>query len=480
LNMTSQEWLSHLDVGHTEWSHALVVVIPDNLEGPPSRAAGWATLYISFGAYGTARGPPISALSSDDPDVNAAAAVAARTGAPAAVLFGVPPEVKIVEDERSRNEDDLLSYAQQRFLRTFGAQRWIVELPMAKAVVRAMDTIEAFSAAQLPAEIRNFTVMGTSKRGLATWHAAAVDPRVLAIVPMVRTLNSSAFLRKTVRSYGGMPVVAVPYMTPELVEAAKEEPELVTRLQSVLDPVSYPERFTNVAKLVVDAARDDFFMPDHTSTWWTKIPGPKAHLVVPDGGHIVGAQQVAKLAAPISAFIRARMLGEAPPPLSWSLDATKGQIVAALPAGAPRPTRVELWQARTCDATRRDFRIRNFDRGAACARCGVPLAVPPGAPPGPTCENTAARWSSAPLDETIPGSGLWTAQVAPPADGRWAGFFLQFDFPGPAPPQPGGAELQSGWQMATEVLVVPDTYPFPDPGPNSSSSVMPLVLLRDD
>ena len=58
---------------------------------------------------------------------------------------------------------------------------------MTKAAVRAMDTITSFAASKNGGAhtVNRFVVAGASKRGWTTWTTAAVDPRVVAIVPMV-------------------------------------------------------------------------------------------------------------------------------------------------------------------------------------------------------------------------------------------------------------------------------------------------------
>ena len=58
---------------------------------------------------------------------------------------------------------------------------------MTKAVVRAMDTVEAFMMSEAGGKLKvnEFVVAGGSKRGWTTWMTAAVDKRVIAIAPLV-------------------------------------------------------------------------------------------------------------------------------------------------------------------------------------------------------------------------------------------------------------------------------------------------------
>ena len=83
---------------------------------------------------------------------------------------------------------------------------------MTKASVRAMDTItEYLTSPSSPQEIQElqsnpsqFIVAGASKRAWITWTTAAVDPRVMAIVPVVMdNLNAKENLHHHFRAYGG-------------------------------------------------------------------------------------------------------------------------------------------------------------------------------------------------------------------------------------------------------------------------------------
>ena len=84
---------------------------------------------------------------------------------------------------------------------------------MTKAAVRAMDTITEFlTSPTAPQEIQDlnsnpsqFIVAGASKRGWITWTVASVDPRIMAIVPVVfDELNSKINLHHHFRAYGGL------------------------------------------------------------------------------------------------------------------------------------------------------------------------------------------------------------------------------------------------------------------------------------
>src|SRR4030095_11930863 len=86
----------------------------------------------------------------------------------------------------ARSEDEIIAYTWDRFLRN-GDDRWPLRLPMTKAAVRAMDAVTAWTATTQGGgrAVRRCVLAGGSKRGWTTWTAAAVDRRVVAIVPAV-------------------------------------------------------------------------------------------------------------------------------------------------------------------------------------------------------------------------------------------------------------------------------------------------------
>jgi PhoPQ-activated pathogenicity-related protein len=85
----------------------------------------------------------------------------------------------------------MIAYTWDKYLRT-GDERWPARLPMTKAAVRAMDAVTAFLAKWPDGAptVKNLVVAGGSKRGWTTWSVAHVDPRVVAVAPIViDTLN---------------------------------------------------------------------------------------------------------------------------------------------------------------------------------------------------------------------------------------------------------------------------------------------------
>ena len=99
-----------------------------------------------------------------------------------AVLMGIP--ALLVGDENSgrrfgiQGDGNLMGHAQKMFLKT-GDPRWIGYAWLAKIMVRAATAFQA--AKQVPVD--RFVITGGSKRGEASWIAAAVDDRIAGAYP---------------------------------------------------------------------------------------------------------------------------------------------------------------------------------------------------------------------------------------------------------------------------------------------------------
>ena len=133
--------------------------------------------------------------------------LARDTGTVITELRMVPNQPIVFIDDPARKpriEDDFIAYTWDKFLRT-GDEKWPARLPMTKSAVRAMDAVTAFAASAEGggAKVARFVVAGGSKRGWTTWTTAAVDKRVVAIVPIViDMLNIEPSFMHHWRAYG--------------------------------------------------------------------------------------------------------------------------------------------------------------------------------------------------------------------------------------------------------------------------------------
>jgi hypothetical protein len=125
---------------------------------------------------------------------------------------------------------------------TFGTgdANWLPRLPMVRSAVRAMDVLAALlgSDAGGNTAINKFVVAGGSKRGWTTWLTAAVDTRVVAIVPIViDVLNVRACTINHYASYGFW-APAVGDYTRHKIHGRMETPGYAELLK-IVDPYSY-------------------------------------------------------------------------------------------------------------------------------------------------------------------------------------------------------------------------------------------------
>ncbi len=403
LEMTSQAWLTSKEVDRPLWKHWVNIVRPETV------ASSTALLFIGGGAN---NGNPPKA-----PDANLAR-VAQATKAVVVELKMVPNQPLVFAGEsEGRKEDSLIAYTWDKFLRT-GDKKWPARLPMTKAAVRAMDTTTAFcgSAEGGAVKVDSFVVAGGSKRGWTTWTTAAVDKRVVAIVPIViDVLNVEASLRHHYGAYGFWAPAIGDYTAFHIMDWAGT-PEFAA-LMKIEDPYSYRQRLT-MPKFIFNASGDQFFVPDSSQFYFDDLPGVKYLRYVPNADHsLKGSDAYETLQACFSAILNQTPL----PQFSWTLEADGGIRVKSLTT----PNAVTLWQATNPQA--RDFRLDTL---------------------GPV-------WRSSPIKDE--GGGVYVAKVAPPPKG-WTAFFAELTFPS-APQSPP-------FKFTTQVRVVPDVLPhkFVPPG----------------
>jgi PhoPQ-activated pathogenicity-related protein len=254
LNMVSQTWRSAAEVDRPEWRHWVTIIKPDRL------TTNTAVLFINGGS--NSNSPP-----APDPILYA---LALQTSAVLVDLGQVPNEpLRFWDESRSRSEDAIIAYSWDKFLKT-GEERWPLRLPMTKAAVRAMGAATEFlSQLPEPVSVRNYIVAGGSKRGWTTWTTAAVDPRVIAIAPLViDTLNMQQAFVHHWRAYG--------YWAPSIQDYADagimnwfQTPQM-DALMEIEDPYQYRDRLT-LPKYLVCSSGDQFFLPDSSQFYFSDL-----------------------------------------------------------------------------------------------------------------------------------------------------------------------------------------------------------------
>ena len=394
-DMISQKWRTEQDVDHPLWHHWLTIIVPDKVE----KTTGF--LYLTGGAIGS--DPP------EQPDA-LITAVATTTNTIAAELRGIPNEPLLFAGEtKPRTEDAAIVYTWDKFLRG-GDETWPLRLPMTKAAVRAMDTVTAIAKTK-GFTVDHFVVSGASKRGWTTWTTAAVDKRVIAIIPLViDVLNVEKSLEHHYSVYGSWAPSLADYTDMKTFDWFGTSQ--FKKLLAVEDPYSYLDRLT-MPKYIVNSGGDQYFTPDSSQFYWKDLKGEKYLRYVPNTKHDLNGSDARETT---TAFYTTIVNDEPRPQMDWTFE-KDGSIHMKTTA---KPTQVVMWQANNPKA--RDFRLDTIGKA----------------------------YTSTILDDK--GGGLFIAKIDKPDPGFTA-FFIEATF----------ATKTSQLKLTSGVRITPDTLPSGPP-----------------
>ncbi len=398
LDMVSQTWRKPEEINNPEWRHWVNIARPEKL------TSSIAFLFITGGSNQSTTPGQI------DPKM---AQIAEALGAVTIELKMVPNQPLVFLDDpqkKPRVEDSFIAYTWNKYMAT-GDETWPARLPMTKAAVRAMDAATAFLASPEGGSVKvdRFVVAGGSKRGWTTWTTGAVDKRVVAVAPLViDMLNMIPSFNHHYRVYGFWAPAINDYFEQGIMDRT-DNPEY-KKLLSIVEPYSYKDRLT-MPKFMVNAAGDQFFLPDSWKFYYRKLKGEKHLRYVPNADHSLRNSDAWES---IIAFYESVIKGTKRPELDWKLQADGSLRVTS----KDKPTAVKLWQANNPNA--RDFRM----------------------------ETLGAGYKS--VDVTPLKDGVWVAKPEKPAKGYTA-YFVEMTFPS------GG---KFPFKFTTGVHVTPDTYPY--------------------
>lgn len=403
LDMTSQSWRTEKEVNRTIWKHWVNVYVPDKVE------SSTAFLFISGGSNRSDK-PPASG------DVMLTQ-IALETHSVIAEVRMIPNQPLIFDnDGKERSEDEIIALAWHRFLRG-GDDQWLPRLPMTKAAVRAMDSVTALCGSGQCGDgvkVEKYVVAGGSKRGWTTWTTAAVDHRVVGIAPLViDMLNIVPSFEHHWRVYGFWAPAIDDYTEYRIMDWSRTRE--YEKLRKIVEPFEYRDRLT-MPKYIVNAAGDQFFIPDSSQFYWRDLKGPKYLRYVPNADHSLRGSDAPQS---LTAFYGSLIKGATLPTYDWKVTRT-GDIVVN---SKDKPTAVKMWMAQNPEA--RDFRL----------------------------EKIGKAYKETPLEETSPG--VWTAK-APKVEKGWAAYFVELTYP---------SATKYPLKLTTEVKVWPEKYPFPAPVP---------------
>ena len=399
LELTSQTWRSTSEVDRPVWKHWLSITRPARV------TSNKALLFIGGG-------------NNNNPAPSRAAErsvrIAQETGSVVADLGMVPNQPLRFTDslDKARSEDDIIAYTRVKHFETKD-DYWLVRLAMVKSGVRAMDAVQEFLASPAGGRVKvdQFVVSGGSKRGWTTWLVGVVDPRVIAIMPVViDALNSEAITRHHFEAYGFFSTALNDYVRHGLFPHRIGTPEYRDVLE-IEDPFEYRNRpALKMPKFLMNASGDQFFLPDNSQFYYPQLPEEKHLRYVPNAKHnLEGSDAQDSLLA----FYQSVIMKSPRPRFSWTKE--KDGALVVKPSGTPAA--VTLWQATNPEA--RDFRVDTIGKA----------------------------YTSSPLE---PKNGVYTARVKKPAKGFTA-FFVELTYPGPG---------KVPFKLTTEVSVVPDVLPF--------------------
>ncbi|XP_054830450.1 autocrine proliferation repressor protein A-like [Eublepharis macularius] len=178
-------------------------------------------------------------------------------------------------------EYDIMAYTWWRFLNDSDAPPyWLVQFPMVKATVRAMDTVTDFLMKKYQKKVTRFTLAGTSMSGWAAWLTAAVDSRVAGIIPIgMDLLNITENLHHQYRAYCGWSYMMKPFY--ELNITQELDSPRFSELASHVDPLAYNPRYANVSKYIIVATGDELFQPDNSRYYFSQLEGEKYLNIIP-------------------------------------------------------------------------------------------------------------------------------------------------------------------------------------------------------
>ena len=396
LEMTSQAYLTTNEVDRPIWKHWMVIIKPDKV------ASSTSLLFITGGNNNSSH--PKSA------DGNMIK-TAVETKSIVTELRMVPNQPLTFAGETiGRSEDSFIAYTWDKFLRT-GDPKWPARLPMTKSAVRAMDTVTAFFGSPQGGNVKidSFVVAGGSKRGWTTWATAAVDKRVVAIVPFViDMLNIEPSFKHHWEAYGFWAPAVGDYTAMGIMDWTGT-PQY-RALMKIEEPYEYRDRLT-MPKFIINAGGDQFFLPDSSQFYFKDLKGTKYLRYVPNADHSLKGSDAWQT---LLACYNAILTGEHLPKFDWTVEKDGAIRVKA----ADKPNEVKLWQATNPDA--RDFRF----------------------------EKIGAAYHSEPLADQ--GDGVYVGKVAKPEKG-WTAFFVELTYNngGPVP-----------FKFTTQVRVEPDVLPY--------------------
>lgn len=291
------------------------------------------------------------------------AAIAAASGLPVAVVRQVPNQPLA----GGRREDDLIAHTFEQFFES-GDPAALLLLPMVKTVASALDAAQDLVSREWGLDLDGCVVTGASKRGWTSWLAAAVEPRVRGLVPMViDMLDLPRHMRLQVESFGAPSEALHDYVARGL-HRRLDSPR-GQELLAIVDPARHAAAITQ-PKIVALGTNDEYWPLESLDLYRPALRGPTWVSYAPNAGHDLPPTRVAPLVAALGRHVAGV---ESLPDLTWTCDAASRLCTLS---ADPLPAETLLW---TAASDSRDFRGARWTSQRvqlADGRCREPLTRP--------------------------------------------------------------------------------------------------------
>lgn len=398
LEMISQQWPAAGYPRRQPWKHALTIIVPDKV------ATDTAIMVINGGSND-------GELSSSQEELTIFSSAAVVTKSVFAVLNQVPNQPLAFEgDAQSYSEDYLVARSWDQHMRT-GDPAYNVYLPMTKAAVRALDTVQDYTRSATNKPIKDFVLTGFSKRGAIVYLTAALDARVRALAPGVFAPNFAAQIEHHFASYGQYSSAVEPYAAFDTIQRIRT-PE-GRDLMKLVDPYAY-RALLSKPKFLSLSSGDQFFVVDGARFFVDDLPGETRIRYVPNSDHSLSTSKgVLNGLVSMLSWFQAIQTNQARPTLTWVRMPDGGLRVRA-----PGAAYVKLWQATNPNG--RDFRR----------------------------EVIGEAWTAKTI---LPGvfDGLYKVGLPAPSSG-WTAYFMEASY-----------VTKTGLQTySTPIYIAPDVLPF--------------------
>ncbi|EFA78908.1 hypothetical protein PPL_08376 [Heterostelium album PN500] len=434
LNYTSGTWLDSELTSNPVWYHWLLICIPNVVQTET------AFLWIENGDYSTSANHSIYPLAEH---------ICFNTGSITAFLYQNPNQpISFRNSTKMLTEDEIIAHSWREYFNNQSKKDWIVFYPMTRAVVKSIDVVQSFLREHsFLHRVTDFVVGGSSKRAWAAWLAAAIDPRISALIPVILPiLNMETNFNNHFRAYGGFSYILNSFFDENLFAQLNKQP--FHSLASEIDPLMYVGGLIK-PKYIVSTVSDQFFIPDSSVYFFDKLLGEKHQRIIPNDDHLMTYKFV-QIVSDVTSYYKSIAFNSPLPTFEWTVvpDLSNNRTTITLILGDSntlssglskarphqRPTSVLLYAADSASTTKRDWRLYT------CPDCQ---------PQNVTFLPTVVPESSDP--------NIYIATIEQPAKGGWRGAFIELTYETP---------FIGTQKFTTEFFWAPYTFPFAGCGNN--------------